>query len=200
VADGLPDKIRVKLSTEDAGAVTLTPVVVREMPLGELVELMLDVAGKNVARLQELLRRGVLVSGASRYRWAALEASNQSLETLLAGFPDPEPERPFAAAHCVEVRLEGERLRSAVPRAALARKRLFRTRSFWDVLVACAADAGVRYSGYSYREHADRYRLEIPPEQSDRMKASADLLRYSTLEAHVRNGDLRSVEFSVRRG
>ena len=55
----LPGTVRVKLSSEEAGAVSVTPVVVREMPLGDLVELMLDLAGKDAARIRELLLRGI---------------------------------------------------------------------------------------------------------------------------------------------
>jgi len=199
VAPGLPETIRVKLSSEEAGGVSLTAVVVREMPLRDLVELMLDMTGKNAARLQELLLQGTLVSGASRFRWTALEAARESLEALLATFPDPEPHRPFAPDHCARVRMEGLGLREALPRDALARRRFLRRASFWDVLVDVAAEAGLRYAGYSYRERADLYVLEIPPGQMENMQRSAGLLRYSTLEARVRKGSLREVVFLVSR-
>jgi len=199
VAASLPETIRVKLSSEEAGGVSITPVVVREMPLRELVELMLDLTGKNAARLRELLLGGTLVSGASRFRWAPLEAGVESLEELLATFPDPEPERPFAPERCVRVRIEGPGRREDIPREALARRRLLSRGSFWDVLVDIAAEAGLRYAGYSYRERADRYVLEIPPAQLERMQRSARLLRYSTLEARMRTGSVRELVFLVRR-
>ncbi|HOK47650.1 MAG TPA: hypothetical protein PLK67_17025, partial [Bryobacteraceae bacterium] len=69
----LPETIRVKVSSESAGYMSLTPVVVRDMPLRELVELMLGFTGKDAARIQELLRRGTLVSEGSRFRWAGWE-------------------------------------------------------------------------------------------------------------------------------
>ena len=195
----LPETIRVKLSSEEAGGVSITPVVVREMPLRDLVELMLDLTGKNAARLRELLLSGTLVSGASRFRWAALEAGVESLEALLATFPDPEPERPFAPERCVRVRIEGPGLRGDIPREALAKRRILRRGSFWDILVDVAAEAGLHYAGYSYRERADRYVLEIPPAQLERIQESARLLRYSTLEAQMRRGSVRQVVFLVRR-
>ena len=46
----LPDRIRVKLSSEAAEGISITPVVAREMPLRELVEYMLGVTGKDAAR------------------------------------------------------------------------------------------------------------------------------------------------------
>jgi hypothetical protein len=199
VAASLPETIRVKLSSEAAGGVSITPVVVREMPLRDLVEWMLDLTGKNAARLRELLLGGTLVSGASRFRWAALEAGVESLEALLATFPDPEPERPFAPERCIRVRIEGPGRCEDIPREALARRRFLSRSSFWDILVEVAAEVGLRYAGYFYRERADRYVLEIPPAQLERMQNSARLLRYSSLEAHMRAGSARELVFLVRR-
>src|SRR5579872_6317441 len=105
----LPDAIRVKLSSEAAEGISLTPVVVREMPLRELVEHMLGVTGKDEARVRELLLRGALVSGASRFRWTGWEADHAGLRELLATFPDPEPSRPFAPERSVRAILRGGR-------------------------------------------------------------------------------------------
>src|SRR5689334_14193150 len=103
----LPDRVRVKLSSEAAESISITPVVAREMPLAELVEYMLGVTGKDEGRIRELLLRGTLVSGASRFRWVGWEAEPQELRDLLTMFPDPEPERPFAAERCVRAILRG---------------------------------------------------------------------------------------------
>ena len=65
----LLDTIRVKLSSEAAEYVSITPVVVQEMPVRDLVEHMLGITGKDEARVRDLLLRGTLVSGASRFRW-----------------------------------------------------------------------------------------------------------------------------------
>ena len=70
----LPPTVRVKLSSEAAESISITPVVVQEMPVRELVEYMLGVTGKDEARIRELLLRGSLVSGASRFRWAGWDA------------------------------------------------------------------------------------------------------------------------------
>ena len=84
----LPDTIRVKLSSEAAEYISLTPVVVREMPLRELVEHMIGITGKDEARVRDLLLRGTLVSGASRFRWTGMETDPESVHALLGSFPD----------------------------------------------------------------------------------------------------------------
>ncbi len=176
----------------------MTPVVARDMAVTDLVELMLDATGKDIVRLGDLLRRGSMVSGGSRYRWTGLEASAEALKEAVAKFPDPEPERPFKPERCYQVRLEGPALKKIVPAEALQRKRFFRRRSFWEVLVEAAAENGVRYSGYSYGERADRYELRIPASRQNEIESAASLLRYSTLETQIQGGfDL--AEFFVRR-
>src|SRR5436853_5095387 len=118
----LPDRIRVKLSSEAAEGISITPVVARDMPLRELVEHMLGVTGKDEGRVRELLLRGTLVSGASRFRWAGWEADPQALLDLLGTFPDPEPMRPFNPQRCVRALLRGGRQAIEIPRAAGMRK------------------------------------------------------------------------------
>ena len=75
----LPQTVRVKLSSEVAEAISITPVVLQELPVRELVEHLLGIAGKDESRIREILRRGTLVSGASRFRWAGWEADLESL-------------------------------------------------------------------------------------------------------------------------
>src|SRR3954454_7583134 len=114
----LPPTIRVKLSSEAAGSISLTPVVAQELPLRELIEHMLGVTGKDEARIRELLLRGTLVSGASRFRWAGWAVDKGALGELLATFPDAEPDRAFAAERCVRVTLRGGRQAIEVRREA----------------------------------------------------------------------------------
>ena len=135
----LPPTVRVKLSSEAAESISLTPVVVQEMPVRELVEHMLGVTGKDEARIRELLLRGTLVSGASRFRWTGWDVDLQNLRELLATFPDPDPSRRFAAAHCMRAILRGGRQPIEISREAGARKGLFQRKSFWDVLMKVIA-------------------------------------------------------------
>ncbi len=153
----LPEIIRVKISSEVAEFISITPVVVREMPARELIEAMLGVTGKDAARVREILHRGSLVEGASRFRWDALDADQPAIESVLATFPDPDPARPFTPALCLRAVLKGPNTRIDIPRQAGSERRLFRKRSFWDVLMEFSEAAAPRYLGYSYRERADHY-------------------------------------------
>ena len=121
----LPETIRVKLSSEAADYVSITPVLVQELPLRELVGHMLGVTGKDEARIRELLLRGTLVSGASRFRWTGWDADIDGIRHLLAGFPDPEPGRPFDAARCVRATLRTTRQPIEIPREAQPPARSF---------------------------------------------------------------------------
>ncbi|HSW49129.1 MAG TPA: hypothetical protein VLH09_03095 [Bryobacteraceae bacterium] len=194
----MPGTVRVKLSSEEAAAVSITPVVVREMPVRDLIGLMLDYTRKDTRRIQSILGRGTLVSGATRYRWEGWQASSETVQAILASFPDPEPARPFVPDLCVRVVLRGSGLRLGVPREALSGRGLFRRRSFWDVLAEVAA-AGVEYAGYSYGEQADRFLLKIPPSGRECLKENAALLRFPKLEVQIRSGAFDVVEFFVRR-
>jgi len=199
VAAGLPETIRVRLSSEDAGGVSLTPVVSQNMRLAEVVELMIDVTGRDPLRLQSLLLRGSLVVGATRYRWDAVRASVEQLNELLAGLPDADPRRPFAPEHCTEVLWEGPGFKMRISAQALARRRFLRRRSFWDVLAAAAGACGARYAGFHHRERADRYVIDVGPEMAAALRRHAGLLNYRALETHIRGGRVRRIEFLVGR-
>lgn len=192
-----PATIRVKLSTEAAGDISITPVVVQEIPLVELIERMLPVTGKDVARIRELLRRGTLVSGASRFRWTGWEAEPPDLETLLAQFPDPDPSRPFAGATCVQATLRSRNRRLELTREVGARRRWLRRQSFWDVLLEVAAAAS--YQDYSYKERADLYRLTLSSDAAARLRRAARLLRHSTLAREIETAPLESVDLFTPR-
>jgi hypothetical protein len=199
VGADLPEAIRVKLSSEEAGAVSITPVVSREMPLRELIELMLDVAGKDAARLRDLLARGTLVSGATRYRWQGWQPGIESLQEMLDSFPSPDPERPFAPQHCTQVLFRGTGFKARVSRDVVAERTFFSRTSFWDALMRVTALAEMEYGGYSYKEQSDRYRLSLSPAQREQLRESARLIRYTELRAQIREGSLQAIEFLVRR-
>lgn len=194
----LPETIRVKLSSEAAESISLTRVVVQEIALRELVEHMLAITGKDEARVREILLRGSLVSGGSRFRWAGWEADVEAVRVLLGTFPDPDPTRVFAGERCVLATLRGGRGPIAISRVAGSRKGIFRRTSFWDVLMKVAAP-NPDYAGYSYRDRADRFMRELTAEDIARLREASPLLRYSTLRNHVRLGSFHSVELLVER-
>src|SRR5579864_8719704 len=196
----LPDAIRVKLSSEAAESISLTPVVVREMPVRELIEHMLGVTGKDRARVRELLLRGTLVSGASRFRWAGWEADPAGIDQLLATFPDPEPSRPFAADRCVRAMLRGGRQAIEIPREAGRRKPFFRRATFWDLLLDVARAGDVRYQTYSYKDRADVYQRALDPAAADRLREGARLITYTSLRERIRLEAFTSMELIVERG
>src|SRR5688572_28656621 len=154
---GLPPTIRVKLSSEEAGSISLTPVVAQELPMRELIEHILGVAGKDEARIREILLRGTLVSGASRCRWLGWEAETDGLREMLATFPDADPTLPFAAERCLRATLRGGRQAIEIPREAAARKSLFQRSTYWDLLMGIVTAAAPVYTSYSYRDRADRF-------------------------------------------
>ena len=199
----LPDTIRVKLSSEAAEYISLTPVVVQEMPVRELVQHMLAITGKDETRIRDLLLRGALVSGASRFRWTGMNADPGSLRALLATFPDPDPSRPFAAARCVRAVLRGPRQPIGIPREIGARRglrdRIFGRSSFWDRLMGIAASGGPVYGGYSYGDRADIFQVALDGLHAERLREASRLVRYTALEAQIRNAPINSVELYVVR-
>jgi len=195
----LPEFVRVKISTEDAGSITLTRVVAQDMRIAELTALIVAVTGKDAPRLRELLRRGSFTSGGSRFRWEPLETSEAEALELLAGFPDPDPSLPFRSAGCVRAVFRTSSGAVVITREAGARRRLFRSRTFWDELMGIAADLPAEYAGYSYRESADHYRIRLPAGAVAKLRAAADLLAYDTLARQIRSIELSGVELSVQR-
>jgi hypothetical protein len=196
---GLPDRLLVKISSEAAESVSITPVVVREMPVRELIETMLGATGKDAARLHGLLLRGSFVSGASRLRWQGWDAELPAIEAMLATFPDPEPGRPFARALCIRALLKGGAARIEIAREAGSQRRLFSSRSFWDALMDLAAASAPRYVGYSYRDRADHYILGLGTAEAELLRSCAGTLRFSTLEAQVSRARIDAIELFVER-
>ena len=195
----LPQTVRVKLSSEVAEAISITPVVVQELAVRELVEHLLGIAGKDESRIREILLRGTLIIGASRFRWVGWDADVASLRELLATFPDADPARPFAAERCIRATLRGGRHAIEIPREAAARKSLFQRKTFWDLLMEVVAASGPAYSGYSYRERADRYLRQFTPAETERVRAAASAVRYSALRDQIRSVGFGQAELHVTR-
>jgi hypothetical protein len=194
-----PETIRVKISSEAAEYISLTPVVVREMPVRELIDTMLGVTGKDAARIGELLLRGSLVSGASRLRWTGWAADPDAIASVLATFPDADPRRPFERESCVRAVLKGPSAGVEIERAAGSGRRLFRRRSFWDALMDLAEVGAPVYGGYSYKHRADHYSIALTPAAAELLRESAAAIRYSTLQEKVRRACVEMVELYVER-
>ena len=195
----LPATIRVKLSSEAAEGISITRVVVQDMPLRDLVEHMLGITGKDEARVRELLLRGTLVSGASRFRWTGWDAELDGLRELLATYPGDDPARMFASARCVRAVLRGGRQAIQIPREAGARKPLLRKASFWDVLMDLAAAGEVQYLHYSYKDRADCYRFDMPLAAAEKLRAASEALKYSSLREQIQSAGFVWAELLVER-
>jgi len=195
----LPATVRVKLSSEAAGAIAITPVVVQELPIRDLVGHVLAVAGKDEARLCEILFRGWLVSGASRLRWTGWATGRESLRELLASFPDPDPTLAFAPARCIRAALIGGRQPIEIARETAASRGIFRRSGFWQELIEIAATSAPAYAGYSYRDAADRYRCALSAAACVRLRTAADSLRHSTLRARIQSEPFAAVEVYTER-
>lgn len=162
----LPEQIPVRYAEDDAGYVTMRPVVKQTFRLNELVDMVVSVAGKDPARIQQILRTGTVLYNGYHYWWDPLAAEQAEIGVLLAGFPDDDPSRPFNAANVTAVLLEsgGGTQRNLVEISATEAggKKLFAHTSPWDVLIQFAATHAPRYEKYSHARHADLFRLALP--------------------------------------
>ncbi len=195
----LPETIPTKISSEAAGYVSMTPVARRELPAAELIEHILSVIGKNPKRILEILSRGTFVGGASRFRWEIITATEAELATHLARFPDAEPERPFRAEGCNLIVMHGHRGNVSLSRDVASEKRLFKRRSFWDLLVPALGALSPSYQRYSYSERADVYQVRLTLESVKEMLEHAKLLKYSSIIEQLSYLDATSAELFVER-
>ncbi len=199
-AMALPSAIRVKLLPDEAGAISLSPVVVREMPLHELMDAIVAQVGKDSARVRRLLEGGTLVSGASRYRWEGCSPGESELEALLRRYPDPDPGRAFAPELCRLVVLHfahGGLLE--LRQDALVKRSWFRRKSFWDVLLELVRFGELRYRDYCYSYQADRYRLTLTPQAAQTLSEARCLLAYSGVVRRLQTSPVVQVDFLVTR-
>lgn len=189
----LPESIRIRISSEAAGTIALTPVVHQQMPTVDLVRMMLAVTRKDAERVRELLRRGSFVSGASRFRWEPLEVPADELQSMFVRFPDAEPDRPFAWKHCHTVRFASV----TISKDAAGGCRWWRRQSYWDVLQSLKMQP--KYIDYSYREQADVYGAKLDAEAQSVLRDKAGLLPFSTLARAIRAASLDHMELVTHR-
>ena len=192
-----PQTVRVKLSSEAAGAVALTPVVVRDLALRELLEEIAAVCGKDLPRIAGILRQGTLVSGATRFRWQTLEVPHADLVPALDLLPDPKPTRGFTAGLCRQAVFVGPGVSIALDRSAGQSRRFFRRASFWDSLVQVFSAAA--YVTYHYRERADLYRVPLSLEHRAHIRAALPLLKNRTLARQLEASPFESLHLFVPR-
>jgi hypothetical protein len=186
----LPETIPVRYTEEEAGYVTVRPLVRQSFRLDELLDMILSVAGKDVTRVRQLLHSGTVVYHFYRYSWAGFDADERELVAALARFPDAEPSRPFDADQCTNAVFDGAganpRHLLDLDRAAASRRRLFRGKSFWESLLELAEQVSPPYQKYSYGRRADLYRLDLDSEISLRIAEAANRLATGKLRSALR--------------
>jgi hypothetical protein len=186
----LPETIPVRYTEEEAGYVTVRPLVRQTFRLDELLDMILSVAGKDVTRIRQLLHSGTVVYHFYRYSWTGIDASEEELAAALAHFPDADPSRPFAARQCTNAIFEGPGANPKhlleLDRAMASKRRLFRGQSFWEGLLEIAAAENPVYQRYSYEHRADLYRLGLNAENISRMEEVANRLATGKLRSELR--------------
>src|SRR6266481_5346695 len=132
--------------------------------------MVVSVTGKNVSRVQQILRSGTVVYNGYRYWWDGFSSNGNEVAGLLATFPDDDPTRPFDPAHVTEVALEigggAQRSQVSIMCNEASAKKLFSKRSPWKILLAAAKDAAPRYERYSHADRADVYRVHLSSEMA----------------------------------
>ena len=169
----LTQQIPVRYAEDDAGYVSVRPVVKQTFRLSELADMVVSVAGKDPARVQQIFRTGTLFYNGYRYWWDGLTADLGEIEEILLTFPDDDPSRPFDPSQAIAVLFEigGGAQRNIVEISAkeAAGKKLFGKSSPWDVLLKFAAIATARYEKYSHARRADLFRLALPYDRAQQL-------------------------------
>ncbi len=172
----LPTQIPVRYTEEDAGFVSVRPVVKQTFQLHELVDMVVSVAGKDSARVLQIFRSGTVVYNGYRYWWDALQADREELDRLLLTFPDDDPARPFDPAQATAILLEigggAQRTIVEISRQDAVAKKFLGKHSPWEVLTNFAATRSPRYDKYNHARRADLFRLSLPFDQAQPLLAA----------------------------
>ena len=173
----LPETIPVRFTEEEAEYVSIRPVRRQLFRLRELVDMILSVTGRDLSRVQQILRTGTLVFHFYRYWWQGFETDAAELSAVLAEFPADDPSRAFRADDCTMIVLESAvkgRQSMDIKKADANRKSLFASRSFWDCLMMLAeTPQEIKYGGYSFARRADLYRVELSDERAASLQRNA---------------------------
>jgi hypothetical protein len=186
----LPETIPVRYTEEDAAYVTVRPLVRQTFRLEELLDMILSVAGKDLARVRQLLHSGTVVYHFYRYSWDGFDASDAELAAALARFPDADPSRPFPPLQCTNAVFDdagpNPRHLLDLTRTAASKRRFLHRHNFWDGLLEIAEQEGPYYQKYSYSRHADVYCLDLDGESTARIEEVASRLATARVRSAMR--------------
>jgi hypothetical protein len=189
----LPQRIPVRYAEDDAGYVSVRPVVSQTFRLNELADMVVSVVGKNSHRVQQVLRTGAVLYNGYRYWWDPLIAELPEIDQLLIPFPEDDPSRPFDPSRATAVLLEigGGTQRSTfeINAEEISHKKLFAKNSAWDVLVNFARSNPPHYEKYSHARHADLFRTTLNSQEAQHLLAA--MLEAAPRALHHRWSTLR---------
>ncbi len=173
----LPETIPVRFTEEEAEYVSIRPVRRQTFKLRELVDMILSVTGRDVPRVQQILRTGTVVFHFYRYWWQGFETDATEISAVLAEFPSDDPSRKFSSDDCTTVVLESAakgRPLLDVKKTDSDRKSFFASQSFWKCLLTLAGPSQeIKYGGYSFSRRADLYRVELSAETCASLQKNA---------------------------
>jgi len=201
----LPETIPVRFTEEEAEYVSIRPVRRQTFKLRELVDMVLCVTGRDLPRVQQILRTGTVVFHFFRYWWQGFETDAAELSAVLAEFSIDDPSRTFSSDACTVVVLESAvkaRQSIDVNKKDADHKSLFASKSFWEYLLSLAEPPQeIKYDGYSFARRADLYRAELTAEQSASLQRSAAKLASRALRGPIETlGAVARVVFVCPRG
>jgi hypothetical protein len=172
----LPEQIPLRYTEEDAGFISVRPVIKQTFQLHELVDMVVSVAGKDAVRVQQIFRSGTVVYNGYRYWWDALPADREEIARLLIPFPEDDPSRPFEPEQAIAVLLEigggAQRTVVEISRQDAVAKKLFAKHSPWDVLTNFVTGKAPRYEKYAHARRADLFRISLPFDQAQPLLAA----------------------------
>jgi hypothetical protein len=167
----LPETVPVRYSEEEAGYVSFRPVVRQTFGMHELLDMILSVTGKDVARVKQILRAGTIAFRSYRYWWASFD--------------------PNDADHCTLVVLESggvaAREIAEIGRAAASARRWFARGTVWQLLLETATRLAPAYGGYSYARRADVYTRDLDPAEAAALAAQAERVAPRALRQFARS-------------
>jgi hypothetical protein len=188
----LPETISAKYTEETVGHMSVRPVTPQTFRAAELVDMVVQVTGKDAHRVAQILRAGSITFHSYRYWWDGFSPEAEPLREILDTYPDADPSRPFAAEKCTAVILESSgsppRHSLRITREEASKKRglfgIFSSGDFWEALMKFGADSGPRnrlhYREYSYALRADLYARALSAEEVVRLAGDAN--RYAARE------------------
>jgi hypothetical protein len=172
----LPEQIPVRYTEEEAGYVSVRPVVKQVFRLHELADMVVSIAGKETARVQQIFRSGTAVYHGYRYWWESIAAEASEIETLIAPFPDDDPSLPFEPSKATAVLLEiggGTQCRVVeILRAEALEKKFLGRHSPWQVLLLNVTSHVPHYVKYSHARRADLFRASLPYDHAQQLLAA----------------------------